>query len=211
MAPSGAPPSNRAPHNYIEGGKSCRVLRCAIDSLYLSYRGNLSDRMLERLESLKATAQSEDEPIQAAAQLIIGQQLFAVAGRGQGRFRFVLTDERFYLLVSAGQTLPLAYAQISSEYLTSVGVEAAVDDLRFVVNTLGRVDGNEQISRVDPCVDLMTNANAQAWDARQWITGEAGSRPYAQHGMATDAKRGRRTGSSYSRPAPYGRNAVAGG
>ena len=166
----GAQPSNRAPQKYIEDESPCRVLRWDIDSLDLSYQGELSDRMFDRLEALKAMAQSEDERVQATAQITIGNHLFAVAGYGRGRFRFVLTDERFFIQVSRGTTLPLVYAQISSEYLTSVGVEAAAADLRFVVNSLGRVDGNEHVSRADPCVDLVPAVLVDAWDVRQWVT-----------------------------------------
>jgi hypothetical protein len=164
----GAQPSNRAPHNYV--GSPCRVLRWAIDTLDLSYRGELSDRMLARLDGLKDLAQSENEAERAKAQLTIGDHLFAVAGHGRGRFRYVLTDERFFIQVSKGKTLPLVYAQVSSEYLTAAGVEAAANDLRYVVNSLGRVDGNERISRVDPCVDLVPSVPVDKWDVRQWVT-----------------------------------------
>jgi len=126
--------------------------------------------MLGRLDDLKQTAQAEEEAERATAQITIGNHLFAVAGYGRGRFRFVLTDERFFIQVSKGKTLPLAYAQISSEYLTSVGVGSAAADLRFVVNSLGRVDGNEHVSRVDPCVDLVPGVPVDAWDVRQWVT-----------------------------------------
>ncbi len=167
----GAPPSNRAPQKYMgdENGP-CRVLRWAVDSLDLSYRGAISGGMLERLDSLKESAKSENEAEQAVAQITIGNHLFAVAGHGRGRFRFVLTDERFFVQVSKGGSLPLAYAQISSEYLTSVGVEAAAEDLRYVVNSLGQVDGDERVSRVDPCVDLVPSIPVDTWDVRQWVT-----------------------------------------
>jgi hypothetical protein len=167
----GAQPSNRAPQKYKgDGERPCRVLRWAVDSLDLTYQGEISDRMWERLASLKETAQSEEEAEQARAQFSIGNHLFAVAGHGRGRFRFVLTDERFFIQVSKGKGLPLAYGQISSEYLTSVGVEAAASELRYVVNSLGRVDGDEHVSRVDPCVDLVPFVPVDSWNVRQWIT-----------------------------------------
>jgi len=167
----GAQPSNRAPQKYKGEDKGpCRVLRWDIDSLDLSYRGELSDGMLDRLDGLKESAKSDNEAERAVAQISIGNHLFAVAGHGRGRFRYVLTDERFFIQVSKGGTLPLAYAQVSSEYLTSVGVEAAADDLRYVVNSLGRVEGDERVSRVDPCVDLVPSIPVDTWDVRQWVT-----------------------------------------
>ncbi len=167
----GPQPSNRGPQKYMgdETGP-CRVLRWAVDSLDLSYGGAISDGMLDRLESLKESAKSENEAEQAVAQITIGNHLFAVAGHGAGRFRFVLTDERFFLCVSKGNKLPLAYGQISSEYLTSVGVEAAAEDLRFVVSSLGRVDGDERVSRVDPCIDLVPSMPVDVGDVRRWVT-----------------------------------------
>lgn len=167
----GAPPSNRAPHNYVAGDQGpCRVVRCAVDSLDLSYQGQLSDGMRGRLESLKQTAQSENEAEQATAQITIAGHLFAVAGHGRGRFRFVLTDDRFFIQVSKGQSLPLAYAQVASEYLTAVGVEAAAAELRYVINSLGRVDGDERVSRADPCLDLVPAMSVDDWNVRQWVT-----------------------------------------
>lgn len=169
--PQGAQPSHRAPHRYMgEEESPCRVLRWAIDSLDLSYQGQISDKMFDRLDTLKKTAQSENEAEQATAQISIGNHLFAVKAHGRGRFRFVLEDERFFIQVSKGMGLPLAYAQISSEYLTCVGVEAAAADLRYVVNSLGRVDGHEHVSRVDLCVDLVPSMPVDDLNYRQWIT-----------------------------------------
>lgn len=170
-AASGAPPSNRAPQKYTEGEKGpCRILRWGIDTLDLSYRGEISDTMLGRLSDLKETAKSEEEQIQATAQIQIGEHLFSVMAHGQGRFRFVLTDRYFFIAVSKGKKLPLAYAQISSEYLTSAGIDAAVADLRYVVNSLGRVDGQEHVSRADLCVDFVPHFPVESLTVYQWIT-----------------------------------------
>ena len=62
--------------------------------------------MLDRLESLKESAKSENEAEQAVAQITIGNHLFAVAGHGAGRFRFVLTDERFFLRSARAARFP---------------------------------------------------------------------------------------------------------
>jgi hypothetical protein len=167
----GAQPSHRAPHRYGGGDEGpCGILRWAIDSLDLSYQGEISDKLFHRLDDLKEAAKSEDEAKRATAQITIGDHLFAVKAHGRGRFRFVLEDERFFIQVSKGKTLPLAYAQISSEYLTSAGVEAAADGLRYVVNSLGRVDGDEHVSRVDPCVDFVASVPVDGFNVRQWVT-----------------------------------------
>ncbi len=169
--PKGTPLSNTVPSKYIEEDeKPCLVLRTAIDSLYLSYAGELSDEMFVRLDDLKETAQSNEEDEQAKAQITIGNHLFAVASHGAGRFRFVLFDDRFRLNISKGTRLPLVYAQISSEYLTTVGVEVAEQELRFVVASLGRVDELAQVSRADLCLDFIPIVPMDQWAGQQWVT-----------------------------------------
>lgn len=159
------------PSKYIEKNeKPCLVLRTAIDSLYLSYPGELSDEMFVRLDDLKETAQSNEEDEQAKAQITFGNHLFAVASHGAGRFRFVLFDDRFRLNISKGTRLPLVYAQISSEYLTAVGVECAEQELRFVVGSLGRVDELAQVSRADLCLDFIPIVPMDQWAVQQWMT-----------------------------------------
>ena len=167
----GTPLSNTVPSKYIEKiDPPCLVLRTAIDSLYLSYHGELSDEMFARLEELKEAAQDDEEEEQAKAQITIGNHLFAVASHGAGRFRFVLFDDRFRLNISKGSRLPLVYAQISSEYLTAVGVEIAEQELRFVVASLGRVDEFAQVSRADLCLDFIPIVPMDQWAVQQWVT-----------------------------------------
>ncbi|MDO8282477.1 MAG: hypothetical protein Q7U10_07625 [Thermodesulfovibrionia bacterium] len=163
--------SNTVPSKYIEENqKLCLVLRTAIDSLYLSYPGELSEDMFGRLDELKEIAQGDEEAEQAKAQITIGNHLFAVASHGAGRFRFVLFDDRFRLNISKGSRLPLVYAQISSEYLTAVGVECAEQELRFVVSSLGRVDELAQVSRADLCLDFIPIVPMDQWAVQQWVT-----------------------------------------
>jgi len=170
-AEQGTPLSNTVPSKYIEQiDPPCLVLRTAIDSLYLSYHGELSDEMFVRLEELKETAQDDEEEEQAKAQITIGNHLFAVASHGAGRFRFVLFDDRFRLNISKGSRLPLVHAQISSEYLTAVGVEVAEQELRFVVASLGRVDELAQVSRADLCLDFIPIVPMDQWAVQQWVT-----------------------------------------
>jgi len=80
-----------------------------------------------------------------------------VRDKGRGRFSYVLVDNCYHLQASnkRSKVLPLAYVQISSEYLSSVGVEQAEQSLRYVVNTLGLVNEPANISRVDLFVDFM--------------------------------------------------------
>jgi len=69
----GAPPSNTAPHNSISTlPDGFRLLRLAVDSLYLSYPSNLEPATLSALNKLKAYAQSDHLEELAKAQYPIG-------------------------------------------------------------------------------------------------------------------------------------------
>ena len=61
----GAQPSNRAPSNSIP--ENIIPLLWGIDSLYLSFQGDLYEKREEELEHLKLLAQSESEKEQAQA------------------------------------------------------------------------------------------------------------------------------------------------
>ena len=49
-AQKGAPPSNTAPSNRIEGNSDAQILQTGVNSLYLSYSGELKPDVEERLE-----------------------------------------------------------------------------------------------------------------------------------------------------------------
>ncbi|ADI30566.1 hypothetical protein [Methylotenera versatilis] len=167
----GTPPSNTVPLNY--NPKTFKALRYGIDSLYVSYPGVIAEDWDKKLAKLKEQAQSEDETQQALAQVVIGQHIFEVKDKGKGRFSYVLVDNSFYLQASNGKSkaLPMAYVQISSEYLAHVGVEQAEKSLQFIVKTLGLVHEPANISRVDLFVDLCADLAMDSFDPLQsWIT-----------------------------------------
>lgn len=64
----GTPPSNTVPSN--DKTKQFKPLFFGIDSLYLSYYGQLSEDWDSKLFELKEKAQSEDENVQALAQAL---------------------------------------------------------------------------------------------------------------------------------------------
>lgn len=176
----GAPPTNRAP---VKCNDLFHPLRLGVDSLYLSYKGNLDPNQGERLALLKQRAQGKAEVDQALAQLSIGKHLFEVLDRGAGRFPYVLVDNCFRLQVSGSNAklLPLAYVQLSSEYLAAVGVEEAEKELRFCVASLGPIEGVCGVARVDLFVDFTTTLDFDALAVRQWITRSEGKARYYQH------------------------------
>jgi len=168
-AATGAPPTNRAPDNCIDTGY--RLLRHGIDSLYLSYAGKLAADWAERLRDLKTNAQSDEEGERALAQVKIGPHLLEVADKAKRPFAFTLIDNCFHIQISGGKTasVPLAYVQVSSEYLAAVGLEAAETDLRFIVSTLGLVEGQALVSRADPFVDFVCLVDLNQFSEADWI------------------------------------------
>jgi hypothetical protein len=167
----GTPPCNTVPLNY--NPKTFKSLRYGIDSLYVSYPGVIAEDWDKKLANLKEQAQSEDETQQALAQVVIGQHIFEVKDKGKGRFSYVLVDNSFYLQASNGRSkaLPMAYVQISSEYLAHVGVEQAEKSLQFIVNTLGLVKEPANISRADLFVDFGADLKMDSFNPLEsWIT-----------------------------------------
>lgn len=168
-APSGAQPSNTAPDKCTEQVKS---LRWGIDSLYLSYPGQLSDEWFRKLEDCKINAQSDDPHERTLAQVNIGGHLFEVSDHGKRRFPYILADNCFFIQVSsrAASRVPLVHAQISSEYLAAAGWEKAEAQLRIVANTLGKDTGDAQISRIDLFVDFTCSGFDADFDQAAWVT-----------------------------------------
>jgi hypothetical protein len=149
---SGAPPSNTAPSKYIKP----KILRSAIDSLYLSYSGTLNESIELELERLKLCAQSDDPDERSHASVLVADHSFQVSGRGSKRYPFILSNQHYHLQVSRAQSssMPLIYAQISSELLTLTGVDRAVNALNNLASVLGWDYEPSKVSRVDLCVDL---------------------------------------------------------
>lgn len=147
-------------------------LRFGIDSLYLSYRGELDADWLIKLDAFKVLSQSDDIGKQALAQVSIGSHLFEVRDKGVARFPYVLVDNCFFIKLNLGKSkvLPMAHVQISSEYLSSVGVDAAEKDLREVINTLALVEGVASISRADLYLDFTCSENLANIEQPDWIT-----------------------------------------
>lgn len=167
-----APLSNTAPANYTKLANGTTILRAGTDSLYLSYAGSLLDFYEQTLEELKILAQSEEVESRAEAYFLLVDHSFEVLGKGRGRFPFVLTDNWFHLQLSRAQSqkLPLAYVQVSSELLTRSGVPNVVTTLNNVVKVLAGKVIHPTVSRVDLCVDFVTEENLEAIPQCHWIT-----------------------------------------
>ncbi len=168
---AGAPPSNTAPSNRIESENESRIVHTGIDSLYLSYAGELKPDVEQDLESLKLLAQSEDPQEQAGAVLSLCDHRFEVKDKGKGRYPFVLQDGVFHLQLSRAQakSLPMVYAQIGSEALTRTGVKYTEIALNNLVSVLGTTRAPATVSRVDLCADFVTGVELEGIPRNAWI------------------------------------------
>ena len=98
-----------------------KLLRFGVDSLYLSYQGDLFPEVQDHLSKLKLLAQNPEIDQQALAQYTIAGHIFEVKDKGSSVFPYVLEDGAFRIQLSrASKMLPMAYVKLSSSYLSSV-------------------------------------------------------------------------------------------
>ncbi len=161
---SGAPPTNRAPGN-------CKVLRYGIDSLYLSYPGQIRAEIVPALERAREQAQSRNEFEQAKARVSLLDHLFEVKDKGSKLFRYVIEDGsyRIQLSRSSSKRTPVAYCKISSQCLTALGVEQAVSQLGLILTALADLHGEPNVSRADLFADFTTTYAIDSWERDAWV------------------------------------------
>lgn len=169
---SGAPPSNTAPYNSIKvKEKGFRLLRVAVDSLYLSFPGELHQHVFVALKDLKTLAQSEQPIEQAMAQYVLTSHVFEVKDKGAGVFPFVLDDNAYRIQLSRpGKKLPMAYVKVSAEYLAHKGPRPVLEELLALLADLGELKGTNLVSRVDLAADFVSDFAMDSWDRSAWVT-----------------------------------------
>jgi hypothetical protein len=174
---SGASPSNTAPYNcnfYYQ------PLRWGIDSLYLSYPGELSSESEFELRTLKKIAQGPDFE-SAKAQIQLGNHFFEVKDKSSGLFAFTLADDAFMIRLSAGKSkkLPMAYVQVSSRLLSHQKIEKIESELRAILGALGVVY-SPKVSRVDLYLDFASDLDMEGWRRDAWVTRAKAVAQYAE-------------------------------
>jgi len=147
-------------------------LRWGIDSLYVSFAGELHPDQELRLEQLKKLAQSDQLKNQALSQIELNQHIFEVKDKATGMFAFILEDNCFRIQLSRARakSLPMAYVKISSEYLTHKSLDLIVDDLRRTLGLLGAIDYMPNVSRIDLFVDFSSNEDMESWGRHAWVS-----------------------------------------
>ncbi len=168
--PDGAPPSNTAPYN-CNWTDDFVFLRRGVDTLQLSYRGELTEEWRIRLDELKHLAQSDNRSEKTYAQADIAGRAFSVLPKGGYRFDYVLIDPWFRISLTDGKSsMPLAFVQIKSEPLTMLGAEHVETQLLAVLSKMAVLDGAPNISRIDLCVDFSTRFDMETLDRDDWVT-----------------------------------------
>lgn len=165
-----APTSNTASNNCNEG--LFKPLRWGVDSLYLSFPGTLDDSVEKKLAELKRVAQAPQAHEQVEAQYLIGDHIFEVKDKGAGLFPYVLQDNCFRISLSrpAAKSLPMAYVQVSSHFLSSVTPTVAEAILRELLGHLGTLETTTNVSRIDLYVDFTSDVDMESWGRSAWVT-----------------------------------------
>ncbi|MCB1937554.1 MAG: replication initiation factor [Nitrosomonas sp.] len=164
----GTPPSNTVPNNC--NTDYFKLLRFGVDSLYLSYPGEIFAEVDDELKELKQIAQSPELHQQVKAQYPVDDHIFEVKDKGKGFFLYRLQDNAFHIHLSRSRTLPFAYIQLSSEYLTYRTPLAAENALRSVLEQLGTIHESANVSRIDLFVDFVSPEDMESWNRHAWVT-----------------------------------------
>jgi hypothetical protein len=165
----GSSPTNREPYN--SNNDYFQLLRFGVDSLYLSYQGDIFPEVQERLTKLKQLAQHSEADQQALAQYSIAGHIFEVKDKGSSVFPFVLEDGAFRIQLSrSSKKLPMAYVKLSSRYLSSVTPKEAEAHLRKILNELGTLTDLAHVSRLDLCADFVSHVSMESWGREAWVT-----------------------------------------
>jgi hypothetical protein len=177
----GAPPSNTAPYNCKDA--YFKALRWGVDSLYLSYPGELSKESDARLNQLKQFAQSKEPGEMARAQLPLGSHVFEVKEKGASLFPYIIEDGAFRIQLSRpGHKAPMAYVKVAAGYLAHVGPVEAEKHLYELLTQLGEIKESANVSRIDLFVDFQSNVEMESWDRHAWVTRASSINAYAVAG-----------------------------
>ena len=181
---TGAPPSNTAPDNSNSRDTYFRALRWGVDSLYLSYPGELFPETEAQLKHLKQKAQSSSPDEVSKAQFSIGDHIFEVKDKGAALFPYILEDGAFRIQLSRpGRKAPMAYVKVSAHYLAHVGPVAAESHLRSLLESLGEIKEAANVSRIDLYVDFQSDVDMESWDRHAWVTRASSINTYAVAGQ----------------------------
>ena len=134
------------------------MLCTGIDSLYVSFRGDLRSEVAGVLEGLKEKAQEEGQP---EVLDLPGTTKALVLASGWGRYRYRLRCDGFDVFFGSGTGLPTVYVRLLSSLIHEVGPANALAEVNLFINgPLIAVVDEIRCSRVDMYTDF------QGWEPR---------------------------------------------
>ena len=159
-----------------------KILRWGVDSLYLSFKGEIAKGIQKKLDALKLCAQSPDPAEKAKAQLLVGNHAFMVHDRGAGKFAYVISDPCFRISISkeSSKSLPMAYVKLSARYLSSVTPLEGLKAVIAILETIGDVDQDPSVSRIDLFADFVSHVDMESWGRESWVTRADAMGQYAE-------------------------------
>jgi hypothetical protein len=170
----GAKPSNTAPSTYISPDTDgFQYLGSGIDSLYLSYRGNLRPGVEESLLEAKTVAQVARQcGSDVGSRLSLGGRHFEVSPSGARGFAYVFQDGHFQVKIapSPSRGRPVAHVQVRSvlaQFSCPLDIDAT---LRALLADLIDIAAQAEISRLDLNTDFCAEVDPSDWAPDAWVT-----------------------------------------
>ena len=177
---TGAPPCNTAPDKDI--AFYIQPLRWGVDSLYLSYHGEMFESVYNELRDLKTLAQGRPD-LSAKAQYPLGGHRFEVKDRGSGLYPLTLVDDAFHLRLAShkAKAIPIVSAQVSSNYLSHAKPLDAEWHLRTILRPIGELKP-PTVSRIDLFIDFASTLDMESLGRQAWVTKASSISQYVQDG-----------------------------
>jgi len=129
---------------------SLGILYCGVDTLEVSFVGELLADMPDVLDAAKARAQATDTPVP----LKLGEDTLYVQAKGLGKYAWVLSDHRMQVRVSrTSKGMPTVSIRLWASSLATFGHVALYREACGVVAHLGDIKPNA-LSRIDLATDV---------------------------------------------------------
>ncbi len=125
------------------------VINTAVDSVYFSYQGEVTDGLFNVLETLQQDAKSLEHPVE----IELGGERLLLHDRGAGMYAYWLEGDGFVLKMSPKEKIPTLYVEPHAHLLYELGHENAFQRIQQMVDQLGKLE-TANISRLDLCVDF---------------------------------------------------------
>lgn len=174
----GAPPCNTAPDKC--NSSFFQPLRWGVDSLYLSYHGEMFESVYNELRDLKTLAQGRKD-LAAKAQYPLSGHRFEVMDKGSGLYPFTLVDDAFRIRLAShkAKAIPIASVQVSSNYLSHQKPIDAELHLRDILRPIGELK-LPTVSRIDIFVDFASSFDMESLGRQAWVTKASSISQYVQ-------------------------------